>query len=330
MNIQKSHNTSPVDAVVTWVDGDDPVHRQKRLAYLENVSPGETLDKRAAVNTRFSATFELEFNLRLLRKNAPWLRTVFLITDDQKPAWLDDVTREALGVKLVDHREVFKGYESALPVFNSRSIETLLFNIDGLSENFIYLNDDFFVIRPSKPSDWFSEEKVVVRGRRIHLHKVGRLKRKWSDKLSKVLFGYQHSGGPIGFAKEKELLQGRSGTMVQLYHAPFTLKRSRMAQILSDSGVDRPNCFYRFRSSNQVKPIPYVLNRMILSDEAKLANTADWYYVNGEKHRGASLKRRLSFCLSNQNIRMLCVNSIDQMCQSDQQEVRDLLTRFLE
>ena len=326
----REHAPVRVDAVVLWVDGDDPAHLAKREAWRHQAAPENGVNRKAVMPTRFTATFELEYNLRLLRRNAPWLGTIFVVTDDQCPEWLTSVCRDELGVRLVDHREVFRGYENALPVFNSRSIETLLFNIPGLAEHFIYLNDDFFLIRPARVEDWFVKGQVLVRGRPYTFGKASGLWRKWGDRLGHRFGGARYCGGAVGLVREKAMLRPRARQIVQLSHTPLGLVKSALRDVLTEAGLDTGNSHYRFRSSQQVRPLALVLNEMVLRGQARLAAQRDWYYINGERHGGRALRQRLRYCRDNEALRMLCVNSIDRMRRDDQVHVRHLLDFFLE
>jgi hypothetical protein len=90
--------------------------------------------------------------MRALHSFAPWVRRIFLVTDNQVPAWLDT---EHDRVTLVSHREVF-GDTGRLPTFNSQAIESRLHRIPGLSEHFLYLNDDVILGRPVPPTMFFT------------------------------------------------------------------------------------------------------------------------------------------------------------------------------
>ncbi len=46
-----------------------------------------------------------------------------------------------------------------LPAFNSHVIEMYLHRIKGLSERFVYFNDDMFMIRPLCQTDFFKDGK---------------------------------------------------------------------------------------------------------------------------------------------------------------------------
>ncbi len=132
--------TFPVDIVYTWVDGEEPEMRAKRARYQEH-GIAEILDKETGAS-RYTSHDELKYSLRSLAMYADFVRHIYLVTDGQKPHWLDD---SAPGITVVDHRDIFP--EGVLPVFNSHAIETRLHHIPGLSEHYLYFNDDVFVGR---------------------------------------------------------------------------------------------------------------------------------------------------------------------------------------
>lgn len=142
--------TFPIDAVYTWVDGGDPAWQQRRDATLAGRS-GISLSRASSGNARYMSRDELRYSLRSVHMFAPWVRRIFLVTDDQVPAWLD---AEHPGVTLVSHRDVLDA--AHLPVFNSHAIETGLHRIEGLSEHFLYLNDDVLLGRPVRPEQFFT------------------------------------------------------------------------------------------------------------------------------------------------------------------------------
>ncbi len=143
----------PVDVVYTWVDGDDPEHAAKRARYRD----GTTTAELAANASRFTDHDELRYSLRSLRMYAPFVRNVFLVTDNQVPAWLDTDTP---GLTVVDHRDIFADHE-ALPTFNSHAIEARLHRIEGLSEHYLYFNDDVFLARPVRAQNFFHANGIA-------------------------------------------------------------------------------------------------------------------------------------------------------------------------
>ena len=141
-----------VDVVYTWVDGDDPAWRARKAQAL-GANPWVTgASEHTANNSRFASRDELRYSLRSLHYFAPWIRRIFLVTDDQVPDWLDTGHP---GLTVVSHREIF-GDTGRLPTFNSHAIESRLHRIPGLSEHFLYLNDDVFLGRPVTPGLFFT------------------------------------------------------------------------------------------------------------------------------------------------------------------------------
>ncbi|MFF7160885.1 stealth family protein [Streptomyces sp. NPDC008086] len=132
--------TFPVDVVYTWVDGEEPAMRAKRARYQDR-GIAEILDKETNAS-RYTSHDELKYSLRSLAMYADFVRHIYIVTDGQKPHWLDD---RAEGITVVDHRDIFP--PDVLPVFNSHAIETRLHHIPGLSEHYLYFNDDVFVGR---------------------------------------------------------------------------------------------------------------------------------------------------------------------------------------
>ncbi|MGY2701858.1 stealth conserved region 3 domain-containing protein [Nocardioides sp. HB32] len=140
--------TFPIDAVYTWVDGDDPEWNAAREARLAEAT-GAALERTSSGRARFVSRDELRYSLRSVHLFAPWVRTIHLVTAGQVPAWLADHPR----INVVHHREILP--PEALPTFNSHAIESSIHKIPGLAEHFVYLNDDFLIGRPQPPQRFF-------------------------------------------------------------------------------------------------------------------------------------------------------------------------------
>src|SRR5699024_3695161 len=147
----------PVDAVYTWVDGSDPDWLEKKRQALTELGSAEDLNELAANNSRYLDRSELRYSLRSLYHYAPWIRHIFLVTDQQVPHWL---TTEHPDITIVSHQELF-GDTGKLPTFNSHAIESRLHRIPGLAEHFLYLNDDVFLGRPLTPEHFFHSNGVA-------------------------------------------------------------------------------------------------------------------------------------------------------------------------
>lgn len=106
----------------------------------------------ATSSNRYRDNEELRFSLRSLEAHAPWVRRVYLVTDNQIPAWVD---LENDRLRIVTHGDIFPN-ASHLPTFSSPAIEAHLHRIPGLSRHFLYFNDDVFLGADVWPDDFMS------------------------------------------------------------------------------------------------------------------------------------------------------------------------------
>lgn len=111
--------------------------------------------------SRFEDNEELRYSLRSIEKHAPWVRHIFIVTNGQIPSWLNlDNPR----VSVVTHQDIFQN-QTHLPTFSSPAIETHIHRIPGLSQKFIYLNDDVMFGKDVWPDDFYSHSK----GQKVYL-----------------------------------------------------------------------------------------------------------------------------------------------------------------
>lgn len=126
-----------IDAVYTWVDGADPAWRERFAAYLPEADRGYNKAE------RFRSSGEIILSVAATRKFAPWIDRIFVVTAGQTlPPEL-----KAWDVVPVTHQQIFARQDD-LPTFNSLAIEVNLHRIPGLSDSYLYLNDDVFFGRP--------------------------------------------------------------------------------------------------------------------------------------------------------------------------------------
>lgn len=136
---------SDIDIVIPWVDGSDPEWQQefKKYAAIEMGRDNNT-------EIRYRDWDNLQYLFRGIEKFAPWVRKVHFITTGQKPKWLN---LDAPKLNFVRHEDFIP--KEFLPTFSVRPIELNLHRIEGLAEQFVYFNDDYFLLRPVKPERFF-------------------------------------------------------------------------------------------------------------------------------------------------------------------------------
>lgn len=93
----------------------------------------------------------------------PWLRRIWIVSQrPQTPPWLTGATILGIPVTVVHHDTFFDPEVTCQPTYNSNMIEAQLPNIPDLAEHFIYSNDDFFVLRPLRRRDFFTDDGTPV------------------------------------------------------------------------------------------------------------------------------------------------------------------------
>ena len=138
-------STHPIDIVIPWVDGSDPVWQADHAKYRASKSA----DNHPA---RYREWGLFRYWFRGIEQNAPWVRKVHLLTYGHLPAWLDP---DHPKLHIVNHRDFIP--EEYLPTFSSHTIELNMHRIPDLAEHFLYFNDDVYLMKPSQPEDFFRD-----------------------------------------------------------------------------------------------------------------------------------------------------------------------------
>ena len=149
---QRSNNI--IDFVIPWVDGNDLAWQDEKNAYAEtSLDVSTEMDAR---EERYRDWDNLQYWFRGVEKFAPWVRKIHFVTWGHLPTWLNTKNPK---LHIVRHKDYIP--KQFLPTFNSHTIEWNLHRIEGLSENFVYFNDDIFLIGKLEPSDFFRKDKPV-------------------------------------------------------------------------------------------------------------------------------------------------------------------------
>ncbi len=198
----------PVDVVFTWVDGEDPNWLARKNDGLRAIGAAPVSD--AGHDSRFVSRDELKSALRSLEIYADFVRHVYVVTADQVPGWLIQTDR----LTVIDHRAIIP--EEVLPTFNSHVIEARLHHIEGLSEQFIYMNDDFLFGRRVSKDQFFTGNGLS------------------KFYLSKALISTDpHLTVDRAAQNTQQLIREAFGRVVtqKFKHAPYSLRRSVLYEI---------------------------------------------------------------------------------------------------
>ncbi len=206
----------PIDLVYTWVDGSDPSWQADKLQYQQALADNPLATQRSAHAACYRSRDELLYSLRSVAAYAPFVNRIHIVTASQTPSWLDTTHPR---INLVSHRDIFTD-NTVLPTFNATAIETQLHHIRGLSEHFLYLNDDVFFGRMAKVHDYFDRD-----GRPVFYQ--SELEISSSPPLNTDT-GYEWS-----IKNSKKLLEAdfQLPQIKKLLHAPLVLRKSILNEL---------------------------------------------------------------------------------------------------
>ncbi|KAL0212106.1 hypothetical protein RCL1_005732 [Eukaryota sp. TZLM3-RCL] len=141
------------DVLIPWVNDSDPNWIAKKALFSDDPHGGKAF--------RFSDHGELRYCIRSMEKYLRGFRHIYLLTDDQVPSWLDTSDPR---IKIVTHKQIVPRHlhDEILPFFNSQAFEAFFWNIPGISDNFLYMNDDLFFGDTTDLSYFLDAGKVVV------------------------------------------------------------------------------------------------------------------------------------------------------------------------
>lgn len=313
--VPMEENTFPIDAVITWVDGNDPLHKTKMQRYL---GKKPELDNKT-IAMRYGQINEIEFAVKSIMKFAPFIRNIFIVSDQQTPDFLSDPVRakkEFPKVSIIDHKVIFKNHPQYLPNFNSRSIASLLYEIPNLSEHFIYFNDDFFLLNEVKEEDFFIDKKPVIRGEwtrfyeNIWYKKAEVIFKSLRNKKVEVKAGYklgqQTIARLLGFKK-----------YLRIDHCAAPMRRSTLENYFKAfPEVLDCNLKHRFRHPEQYVVQSLSNHLEIKNNTAVINKDFQLLYFQNYKKPLFWIKYKLNKGAKDKNKLFLCMQSLDH-CPKD-------------
>lgn len=143
-----SAENDTIDFVISWMNPDDDNWRRQKAKYwaIEINDPEYDYNQVA----RFRDWQNLRFWFRGVERFAPWVHKIYFVTWDTVPDWLNIHHPR---IQIVRDAEILP--EGCAPCFSPNPMETNLHRIPGLSEHFVYFNDDMFLLRPVEKTDFF-------------------------------------------------------------------------------------------------------------------------------------------------------------------------------
>ena len=144
-----------IDHVYTWVNAQDPDAAKLRAEYART---DVTRDHDyCAGPERTRDLGELRASLENAAIFLPFVRKTYIVGSGKPADWLLDL---APHVEYVRQEDILP--PEINPCFQSDLIESYIHRIPGLSEHYIYSNDDFFFSRVHDASDFFDDQGRAI------------------------------------------------------------------------------------------------------------------------------------------------------------------------
>lgn len=294
----------PIDVVYTWVDGSDPLHAMKRSAYI---SGQKNVHDNGLAPARFRDNDELRYSLRSLELFAPWIRSIILVTDNQAPRWLETKHPK---IRIVDHSEFIP--ERFLPTYNSHVIEAYLHRIPNLAEHYIYLNDDVFLARPCRKTDFFTPNGLPL---------------SFIDWRKRRIFGYKYTKTPhaMSYFNTLKILNEKKIHTDPNYitaHGPYPQTKTNVSDAFEFyKDIIEGFAVNKFRTTDEIAMYSHALPLWIYGQKRVIPCDERYYYVQTNRiDRIAYYKAILNSKTEHMPPLFFCINDVGD--EGDKQQWR--------
>lgn len=310
-----------IDFVITWVDGADKEWLNEKSLYDTTVDVDDSAE-------RYRDWELLRYWFRSVEKFAPWVRKIHFVTWGHVPEWLNT---ENPKLHIVRHEDYIPG--EYLPTFNSAVIELFFHKIEGLSEKFVYFNDDFFVINHVQPTNYFLNGKprdmlafqpVVANPKNpvmshIYMNNSVTLCKYFNkrDNVKKYPKNYYHLGyPPLYFCYNILEMAFPLYTGFYTIHNPSPFTKTTFEEVWSrEKDLLEEMATHRFRNKNDVSPYLFrewqkLSNQFVPTNVLK---DFGYFEVGQDNHK-------LISTIKKQKKKMICIN--DVKLNSDFEQVK--------
>lgn len=268
-----------IDFVLPWVNPKD----NKWVQLYTKYSIKNNRDVRAN-GSRWRDWELLRYVFRGIDKYMPWIRNVYLIlaSESQYEGWMNKDN-----IKIIYHKDIIP--QCLLPTFNSCTIEMFLHNIPGLSEHFIYSNDDIFITNYCYPEDFFTNGLPNIMMRKMPYSEANNM--------------FRHQ-----CANSQDLVRTDNTTSVKLgyiyknYHSVCPLLKSVCKKIHIDNEIKIYNSISQFREAKNINQ--YVYSYYMYFNNMYTDKLWDCKYTSFSDNTQEEIYKMIK----NQSQKILCIN----------------------
>jgi len=276
-----------VDIVITWVNSSDiKWQKDKEYYYKLNNNLGDN-DGLRFPDKKYSE-LELKTAILFILKNISWKGNIYIVTTDgQVPDCYYNLVGMYNNIKIVYHSDIWpKNLLNTLPTFNSHAIECNIHRIKGLSNNFIYFNDDMYLVKELDYNSMFYNNKMVIQP----LESIVPIfnKKVWHQVWTKMYNLYDmHSPRHVCYALNKNVMNVAEDSVFDLWQKTIST---------------------RFRSTSDIAPVGYTINFCL---QHKLG-----YLANKKLNLYAHHNPKKVFNVKDNKVDIVCINETSDIYKS--------------
>jgi len=276
-------------------------------------------------STRFQEEGEIYYCIASILKHAPFLNRIYVVTDDQDPKFLQKFHYEGIcssdKITVVYHKEIFRDNYQHYPTFNSLSIESMLWNIEGLSDFFIYFNDDVFLLKDISEKDFITQtRKLLLRGEFLCHPKR---KSSWGLKSALNKLRGRSTIDTFGINQSNAAKLIGMEHYFRVAHYPHIIRSKTLKDFFDENDeVLNHQLQFKFRSNEQCFPVSIANHLEIRRNQAELLPLEKSCYI---KPNTVS-ERRLETIWAN-DVRFGCIQSLDQFSPKWRAKTHEMMRR---
>jgi hypothetical protein len=202
----------------------------------------------------------------------------------------------------------------------------MLWRIPGLSDSFLYFNDDVFLTAPAEEEMWFEGDKTYIYAERYPALWARLLR--WGKHLGKKHKVFGHKDPMLNSA---DIL--KSNHFYLFPHAPVPMHRTWYERFYAEHPdlLDR-NIRHRFREPSQFSAptLFYVSARRAGQLEVCSPKGATCFFKPSMEKRETYMERKIAEAEANKYLKFGCINSLGETTEEAQQMFKEWITKKLD
>ena len=146
LKIKKEHieiiDNEPIDILIKYIDLSDPLLKRDGIKHIKKDEDNG----------------ELKYCLRSILRFIPWVRKIFILMPNEKVSFLKPINEINDKIVYIKDKDLL-GFDSE----SSTSFQYALFKLKnfGITDNFLLMDDDYFIGRKLKKTDFFYFDEIT-------------------------------------------------------------------------------------------------------------------------------------------------------------------------